>query len=103
MALAVSKIALLLLTFILIGWLGNLYLKTARNWPTYKTSFLASIVAIYSALVEDRVTIAYCFDWWKTALPKRKKVYLPIDLRPSLSSAQSEFVYCDKLKTMPSM
>lgn len=52
----------LLLALRLIGWLGSLYPSAAKNWATHKASFLASVVFMYLALVEERVIVTCCFD-----------------------------------------
>ena len=90
---AVSKMAPLLLALRLTSWSGNLYSRAAKNRAIYKASFPASVVAIYSASVKERATIACCFDWWDTGLPDTRKAYPPVDLCQSLSPAQSESVY----------
>ena len=85
---AVSRMAPLLSAFRLTGWLDSLYPKAAKNRAIHKASFSASVVAIYSSSVEERATVACCFDWWDTGPPKRRKTHPPVDLRPSLSPAQ---------------
>ncbi len=88
----VSKIAPLLLVFRLNSWPGSLYPTAAKNWSNYKASFSASVIAIYSISVEDRVTVTCCFDWWDTNPAERRKKYPPFDLHSSLSPVQSESV-----------
>lgn len=85
--------ALLLLALRLTSWLGSLYFKAAENWAIYKAFFLASVMAIYSALVKKRAMVGCYFDWWDTDHLERKKIYPPIDLCLSLSLTQFEFVY----------
>lgn len=75
------------MAFKINDWPGSLYLKVDRNWAIHKTFFPAFVVAIYSALVKEKPTIAYCFNKYNTGLPENKKAYLPIDCCPSLSSA----------------
>lgn len=87
----------MLLAFKLIGWLDSLYLEAVINWITHKAFFLAFIIVMYLALVQDRITIAYYFDWWDISPYKKIKVYLLIKLFPSLSLAQSELIYLTSL------
>ena len=44
------------------GWPGSLYSRETKNQLIHKASFSASILAIYSSPVEDRATVACCFD-----------------------------------------
>lgn len=85
--------ASLLLALKVTGLSGSLYLRVAKNWAIHKAFFLAFVVAIYLALVKERVTIICCFDWCNTSLIESKKAYPPVDYCPSLSLAQLNFVY----------
>ena len=69
-----SKMALLLSTLRLTGWFSSLHFQAAKNRAIYKAFFLAFVMAIYSALVQKRATVTYCFDWWDTDPPDPKKI-----------------------------
>ncbi len=90
---AVSRIAPLLSAISPTGWLRSLYSRAVENLAIYQAFFPASVIAIYSVSIEERATVACCFDWWDTGPPERRKANPPVDFRPSLSSAQLESVY----------
>lgn len=48
----------------LTDWLGKQNLKQAQNCATYNTFFPASIIAMYSNSVENKIMVLYNFYWW---------------------------------------
>lgn len=77
----------LLSAFRLTGWPSSLYPKMTKNRAIYKVSFLASVVAIYSALIEEKTTVGCYFDWWGINSRERRKTYPLVNLCPFKNQA----------------
>lgn len=88
-----NRIVFLLSALRLTGWSGSLYPRAAKNQAIHKVFLSIFMMVICSALCESKAMAGYYFNWWDTDALEKKKAYLLLDFRLSLSPIQSESVY----------
>ncbi len=90
---SVNEIASLLSARRSTGWLRSRNPREVKNCEIHRASFSASVVAIYSASVDDKATVLCNFNWWDKGPPDNMNIYwkrVVVGVRAMVSSRPSQ-------------